>query len=222
MRQDLPRLIVSPETLSSIHETVGETPEGIETGVTLFGVRRDSGFTALAAVGPGPNAVHTPVFHQPDAEHLNCAYERLLERWPSIEWIGSLHVHPYGMPYLSGHDCNTVEEIFGDPSLRLTEFVAGIMQRRNGQLAIYPYVIRNNDRMPWLVPVEIVSTNSDVWRKAERTAKKPRPVIDALLPTKTVGRRFWRRLMDIGSIPASLMRRIMARNTQPKSQGENL
>src|SRR3989442_12548400 len=140
MQSHLPRLFVSPETLASIRKTVEQTPEGIETGVTLFGARGDSGFTARAAVGPGPNAIHTRVFHQPDSDHLNREYKRLLERWPGLEWIGSLHVHPYGMPYLSGHDRTTVERIFKDPSLRLTEFVAGIMQRRRGQLAIYPYV----------------------------------------------------------------------------------
>src|SRR3989454_4436586 len=170
MQNKISHLIVSPELFSSIQQTVEQTQEGIETGVTLFGVRGDSGFTALAAVGPGPKAVHTPVFHQPDADHLNHEYDRFLERWPSIEWIGSLHVHPYGMPYLSGHDRNTVERIFRDPSLRLAEFVAGIIQRCGGCLAIYPYVIRSEDHSPWLVPVEIVPPQSDVWREAERTA----------------------------------------------------
>ena len=67
MQSHLPRLFVSPETLASIRKTVEQTPEGIETGVTLFGARGDSGFMVLAAVGPGPNAIHTPSFHQPDA-----------------------------------------------------------------------------------------------------------------------------------------------------------
>src|SRR2546426_3214013 len=169
MQSHLPRLVVSPETLASIQETVEQTSEGIETGVTLFGVQGDSGFTVLAAVGPGPKAVHPPVFHQPDADHLNHEYERLRELWPGLEWIGSLHVHPYGMPYLSGHDRNTVERIFGDASHRLNEFVAGIIQRRDRRLAIYPYVITSDDRLPWLVPVEIVSSQSDVWREAEQT-----------------------------------------------------
>ena len=71
MQNKISRLIVSPELFSSIQETVEQTQEGIETGVTLFGGRGDSGFTALFAVGPGPKAVHTPVFHQPDADHLN-------------------------------------------------------------------------------------------------------------------------------------------------------
>src|SRR5438128_1887976 len=87
MQSHLPRLVVSPETLASIRETVDQTPEGFETGVTLFGVRGDSGFAALAAVGPGPKAVHTTVFHQPDANHLNREYERLLKQWPGFEWI---------------------------------------------------------------------------------------------------------------------------------------
>jgi len=172
----------------------------------------------LAVVGPGPNAIHTPVFHQPDADHLNCEYGQLRERWPSIEWIGSLHVHPYGMPYLSGHDRNTLDRLFDDPLLRLTEFIAGIMQRRGGRLAIYPYVISTSDRLPWLVPVEIVSSQSDVWREAEQTAKKSRQVINALSPTRTVRGRFWRRLTDIGSISALLMRRFMTRNPKTKFQ----
>jgi len=218
MQSRLPRLIVSPDIFASIQETVEQTTEGIETGVTLFGVRWDSGFTALAAVGPGPKAVHTPVFHQPDSDHLNREYKKLLERWPGLEWIGSLHVHPYGMPYLSGHDRSTVERIFGDASLCLSEFVAGIMQRRGGRLAIYPYLLRSDDRTPWLVPMEIVSSKSDVWREAERTAKTPPQVINALLPTKTVGRRFWRRLTHIGSFLALLMRRFMTRNPKTNLQ----
>jgi proteasome lid subunit RPN8/RPN11 len=188
----------------------------------LFGVRGDSGFTALAAVGPGPKAVHSPVFHQPDADHLNREYQKLLERWPGLEWIGSLHVHPYGMPYLSGHDRNTVERIFGDPSLRLSEFVAGIMQRRGQCVAIYPYVIDRDDRSPWLTPLEIVSTQSDVWRNAERTAKRPPQDIHAFSPTTTVGCRFWRRLMDSASFLASLMRRITTRMRRNQTLKENM
>jgi len=200
---------------------VEQTPEGIETGVTLFGVRGDSGFTAIAAVRPGPNAVHTPNFHQPDADYLNREYQNLRERWPGMEWIGSLHVHPYGMPYLSGHDRNTVELIFNDPSLGLTEFVAGIIQRRNGRLAIYPYIIRSDDRSPWLVPMEMVSTNSDVWREAERTAKQHPERAASFSPSKIVRRRFWRRLMHIGSSFASLMRRAAVR-MRSNSQGEHV
>src|SRR5437867_11012892 len=79
MQTYLPRLVVSPETLASIRKTVEQTPEGIETGVTLFGVRGDSGFTVLAAVGPGAYAIYTPSFHQPDAIHLYREYERHLE-----------------------------------------------------------------------------------------------------------------------------------------------
>jgi hypothetical protein len=218
--QGLSRLVVSPQTLSSIQDIVAQTPEGIETGATLFGMRMASGFVVLAAVRPGPNAVHTPVFHQPDAAHLTRAYGRLLERWPALEWIGSLHVHPYGMPYLSGHDRNTLDRLFDDRSLGLTEFVAGIMQRRDGQLAIYPYVIANDHRSPWLVPVEIVSSKSDVWKGAERIAKRPGQVINAHAPTKIVGRRFWRRLMDIGPRIASLVRRVAARNSESYSKGE--
>src|SRR5207249_10502381 len=116
-----------------------------------------------------------------------------------LDWIGSLHVHPYGMPYLSGHDRNTVERIFKDPSLRLTEFVAGIMQRRGGRFAIYPYVIRSDDRSPWLVPVEIVSSKSDVWRKEEWTAKRPSQDAASVLPANFVRNRFSRRLMDSAS-----------------------
>ena len=172
MQNKISRLVVSSDVLSSIQETVEQTPEGIETGVTLFGVRGDSGFTALSVVGPGPKSIHTPGFHEPDVRHLNDEYERLRQTWPRLEWIGSLHVHPFGMPQLSGHDRNTVDSLFSYPSLRLTEFVAGIIQRRARRLAIYPYVISSDDRSPWLMPLEIVSPESSVWLEAELRAKQ--------------------------------------------------
>ena len=103
----------------------------------------------------------------------------------------------------------------GDRCLRID---AAGQQRRGGRLAIYPYVISTSDRLPWLVPVEIVSSQSDVWREAEQTAKKSRQVINALSPTRTVRGRFWRRLTDIGSISALLMRRFMTRNPKTKFQ----
>ena len=86
MQNKISRLIVSADVLSSIHETVEQTPEGVETGVTLFGVRLDSSFMALFAVGPGPKAVHSPVFHEPDSDHLNREYKKLLERWPGLDF----------------------------------------------------------------------------------------------------------------------------------------
>ena len=171
MEQEIPKLILSDAVLSTVCATAAETPEGLETGVTLFGGRQDGCRVALFAVGPGPKAIHTPCFHQPDTDHLNREFEHLVQSFPLLEWIGSLHVHPLGMPWLSGHDRGTVGQLLSEQSLHLSDFVAGILQRRGSRFAIYPYLLAPSDPVLWFMPVEIVAEEAEVWRTAQARAK---------------------------------------------------
>ena len=171
MEQEIPKLILSYAVLSTLCATAAETPEGLETGVTLFGARHDGCRVALFAVGPGPKAIHTPSFHQPDTDHLNREFEQLMQSFPLLEWIGSLHVHPLGMPWLSGHDRRTVAQLLSEQSLRLPDFVAGILQRQGSRFAIYPYFLASSDPLPWFMPLEIVAEEAAVWRGAQDRAK---------------------------------------------------
>ena len=164
------KLMMSDWLYSTIEETIGQTPEGLETGVTLLGIRQENYRTALFALGPGPKAIHRTCFHQADTAYLNEEFNRLRQVYPKLEWIGSFHVHPFGMPSLSGHDTATLENLFSDEELGLSDFTVGIIQRRNGRLAIYPYYLEVGDSFPWLLPLEIVSEETDIISTAEAIA----------------------------------------------------
>ena len=164
------KLMMSDRLYSAIEETIGQTPEGLETGVTLLGIRQENYRTAIFTLSPGPKAVHRPCFHQPDSAYLNEEFNRLRQSYPKLEWIGSFHVHPFGMPSLSGHDTATLEKLFGDEELGLSDFIAGIIQRRNGRLAIYPYYLEAGDSFPWLLPLEIASEETNLISTAEAIA----------------------------------------------------
>ena len=177
MKDEISTLVISEPVYAAIRATIAETPEGLETGVTLFGARRDRARVALAAVGPGSKAVHTPGFHEPDAEYVNCEFDRLRESFPSLQWIGSLHVHPFGMQGLSGHDHRTVAKLLAlhPVQLYLPDFIAGIIQRRRERFAIYPYFFEVNDPMPWLLPLQIVAEDAVIIREAVEHASRAQP-----------------------------------------------
>jgi hypothetical protein len=166
-------LILSEGLFLSIRSTICQTPEGLETGVTLFGVRRETSRVALFAVGPGPRAVHTPSFHEPDAEFVNEEFARLRTTLPSLEWIGSLHVHPFGVPWLSGHDRRTLSNLFRDCADLVPDFIAGIIQRHGPCLLIYPYALSPEMAEARLATLEIVPDDRDVFCEARRLAQRP-------------------------------------------------
>src|SRR5439155_14315965 len=131
-----------------------ETSEGLETGVTLFGTSlevnsapdrettvSDSADVVLAVAGPGKRATHQPAHYSGDDGHANEIYEALRSAMPGTRWLGELHVHPRGMTWLSGGDRRTVKQILtgDDDTLHPDEFIAGVMQRRNGTVDIYPF-----------------------------------------------------------------------------------
>jgi hypothetical protein len=190
-------LILSEELFLAIRSTICQTPEGLETGVTLFGVRQETCRVALFAVGPGPQAVHTPGFHQPDTEFVNDAFARLRATMPSLEWIGSLHVHPFGMPCLSGHDRRTMSTVFRDCGDWVPDFVAGIIQRHGPCLLIYPYALSPEMPDGRLAALEIVPDDNEVIYEALRLAERPESVAEATAARAESSTAFpaWRRAL---------------------------
>jgi hypothetical protein len=181
MNKELPRFILPLSVLDEIRRIVAQTPEGLETGVALLGARQVGFRTALCAVAPGPGAVQSPGWYEPDADYLNGEIQKLIVERPGLEWIGSLHVHPFGMPVLSGTDRGTLVQLLGDADLRLPDFIAGIIQRQHSRLAIYPYFVPAKDQFPWLLPVEVVESSSSTVQSAESQVRKA-PAIGASVP----------------------------------------
>jgi hypothetical protein len=174
MSRALPKLLMSESLFLDIRALICQTAEGLETGVTLFGTRLDECRVALFAVGPGAKATHLPGFHEPDAEYINRQFDGLKRSNPSLEWIGSLHVHPFGMSGLSGHDRGTVRMLLEDDALKLPDFIAGIIQRRGPCILIYPYWFLASDCLAHSAPLEIVSEDADAVFQARAIVSEPR------------------------------------------------
>lgn len=143
-------LFIPQHVFEEILASVLETDDGLETGVTLFGTRLDqgaptaagcSGHVVLAIAGPGKRATHESAHYSGDEQHASAVYAALGSAMPGIRWIGELHVHPRGMTWLSGGDLRTIRHILSgsDSESAPEEFIAGVMQRRNGALDIYPF-----------------------------------------------------------------------------------
>lgn len=144
------KILVLPENIfDQIREIICDGKRGLETGVSLFGVRLPPvenalvyDYVVLAVAGPGPRATHRPAHYSSDTEYTGDIYQALQSALPSIEWLGELHVHPTGMTWLSGGDRETVREILhttSDDTLRPREFIAGVMQRRQRGVEIHPF-----------------------------------------------------------------------------------
>jgi hypothetical protein len=138
-------LLIPKHVFDEIASTVLETEDCLETGVTLFGTRLEGfgepRYVVLAISDPGKSATHEPAHYSGDESYASAIYAALGSAMPGIRWLGELHVHPRGMTWLSGGDLSTVRHLLTDTdlSIRLEEFVAGVMQRRNGTVDIYPF-----------------------------------------------------------------------------------
>ena len=139
------QLLIPEHVLAEIVSSVRETPSGFETGVTLFGSSiygsPDTKYVVLAIAGPGRNATYEPAHYSGDDNHTNEICTALRCAMPTILWLGELHVHPRGMTWLSGGDLRTVRHILTgtDETVHPDEFIAGVMQRKDRTLDIYPY-----------------------------------------------------------------------------------
>src|SRR6267142_7140939 len=160
-------LSIPKNVLDGIVRWVSEAPHGCETGVTVFGTSLEgtlpnSHYVVLAIAGPGRRATHEPAQYSGDENHANEIYDALRSALPGIRWLGELHEHPKGMTRLSCGDLRTVRHILNgtDETLHPDEFIAGVMQRRDGTVDIYP----SHFTREWLRgrPMEIQIVDSDV------------------------------------------------------------
>jgi hypothetical protein len=146
------KLVIPKDVFDQIVASVLETRDGLETGVTLFGTslwtpgsdaktEPSDQHIVLAIAGPGKRATHQPAHYSGDDGQANAVYEALRSAVPGIRWLGELHVHPRGMTWLSGGDRRTVKQILTgeDDTLHPDEFIAGVMQRKDSGVDIYPY-----------------------------------------------------------------------------------
>src|SRR5882724_6494606 len=106
-------LIFPRDVYTDIVQQVCSTPEGLETGVTLFGLPFENyqSYVVLSIAGPGRNAMHRRDRYSGDENHANVIYDALQSAMPGIRWLGEVHVHPRGMTWLSGRDLRTVRQI---------------------------------------------------------------------------------------------------------------
>ena len=176
-------LVIPAHIFRRIERIVADTDDDLETGVTLFGTSFDAlpdplrteiadewrtsdpryedaadhlRYVVLAVAGPGKRATHEPGFYSADDDHATEIYAALSDANPGIRWLGELHVHPPGMTWLSGHDYRTVQEVLAEHA---PEFIAGIMQRNNGTVRIYPHHFTRE--WPEGKPMELCVVNSN-------------------------------------------------------------
>jgi proteasome lid subunit RPN8/RPN11 len=169
-------LVLPAHVYADICEVVSRTKDGCETGVWLFGVAVRDHRVVLAIAGPGPRATHEPVHYSADNDYASEVYNALRSALPSIEWLGELHVHPRGMPWLSQGDRRTVREILegaAADTIRPHEFIAGAMQRRSREVDIYPYYF-GSATDGRTMPMERVPTDAEIVRSARLAAAEDR------------------------------------------------
>lgn len=164
-----PQLTVPKHVFRTIRAIITTAPQGLETSVALFGARTANRRVTLFAVGPGPRSIHQAYFHQPDEDHLSRTYAELLTEWPRLEWIGSLHIHPHGLLWLSGHDRQTVRSLLSECTL--PDFTAGIIQRFGSLIKIFPYFLSEKQIEPRRMRLEIVAARDSNVRLARSLAK---------------------------------------------------
>lgn len=181
-------LFIPKDVFQEIVCSVLKAPAGFETGVTLFGTYVDrpsgsclgvseavyddtwprSGYVVLAVADPGRRATHEPAHYSGDEDHANAIFRALQSALPGICWIGEIHVHPRGMTWLSSGDRTTVQQILTgtDGTLHPTEFIAGVMQRRNGTVDIYP-VHFTRDRLDGsAMKFQVIDSNTSLIHQA--------------------------------------------------------
>lgn len=169
-KKEMPLLILTDSMLRFMHDVIMGASPGVETGVTLFGTRDANCRVVLRAVGPGPSAIHRPTFFQPDVAYLNTQFEQLRAALPSLHWIGSFHLHPPGMRWLSERDQRTVQQLLNDETLGLPDFVAGILQRYGTRLEIEPYLIQPGNRESRPMTLQVVADDTPLVQQARQTA----------------------------------------------------
>jgi hypothetical protein len=169
-------LVIPRHVLRDIVSFVIKTSDGLETGVTIFGTYSSEPTPAtcvvLAVAGPGKRSTHEPAHYSGDDDHANAVHDTLRSAMPGIRWLGEFHVHPRGMTWLSSGDKRTVRHILTgtDQTLHPDEFIAGVMQRRNGTVDIYPYHFTRECLEGRAMGVRIVDSDDPVIHRARLDA----------------------------------------------------
>ncbi len=164
------KLLIPQTVFDRLRALILETPEGLETGVTLFGtsVSIPDADVVLAVAGPGRRATHEPAHYSGDENHANAIFDALQCALPGIEWQGEFHVHPRGMTWLSHGDVRTVCEILTgrDDTLHPEAFIAGVLQRKNRSVVIYPYRFTRERLKGDVMELQIVATDAPAVHQA--------------------------------------------------------
>src|SRR5207248_949343 len=105
---------------------------------------------------------HQPAHYSGDADYATDIFAALGSAMPEIRWLGEMHVHPRGMTWLSGGDRRTVRDILtgSDDTVHPEEFIAGVMQRREGMVEIYPYHFTRECLKGSSISVRLVAENT--------------------------------------------------------------
>jgi len=117
------RFVISEDLFKRIKDIVDAT--NTETGVRLFGTKKEEDYIIKHIIGPGKNAETEICSYECDNDYAEEIFNKLLSEDPSLKFLGELHVHPTGFPFLSGHDRGTIREVLKE----YPEFIAGVMQR---------------------------------------------------------------------------------------------
>ena len=187
------KLVLPHDVLADIGAIVDETGTGCETGVRLFGVPvphvaacasyaaaswpvvLQDRYVVLAVAGPGPDATHESVHYAADADYSSGIWQALQTALPSIAWLGELHVHPQGMPWLSAGDRRTMRGLLTSTTpdaVCPAEFIAGVMQRRKHAVEIYPVYFNRTMSHGSPMKVECIRQGDDLLRRARELAAK--------------------------------------------------
>lgn len=163
------KLVIERHVLAEIRDMVYAT--ALETGVTLFGHRHEDTFFITATCGPGPNATHEYAHYSGDDNYKSSFYERLLEKHPTIKYLGEFHCHPGDMNWLSYGDLQTIREVLRE----YQEFLAGVMLRTHRGLVIHPVYFSSQD--PQGKEMEIVYAGTAVREKPEDLRSRMRKAL---------------------------------------------
>jgi len=140
------RLVFTGGIFERVNEIVHAVD--VETGVRIFGDIREDQYVVRHVVGPGANALQQPYNYCCDNDHAEREYNRLLKTDPALQWLGELHVHPSGYPYLSRTDRRTAREVIcsTEDVFHPVEFIVGVIQRTPGpDFEVFPVVFSKSN-----------------------------------------------------------------------------
>lgn len=139
------KLVIPPDLLQQIQNIVAATDT--ETGVRLFGAKKEQDYLIKHIIGPGKNAEQEMYSYECDNEYAEEMFNKLLQEDVNIKFIGELHVHPSGYPHLSGPDRETIRKVLN--LKEYNEFIAGVMQRN--PFRMYPILFPQEQPMEVLL-----------------------------------------------------------------------